>query len=158
MAVSKTVPPASKTTPEGKAKKSSGILSANYAFSGNGTAGVQYSSGLNQVGGTVFGRNINDYVNKISANHACVSITIRKKTAAVVLSAKDYDQLVSIRAKYETMMDEQKNKAVETARNQFDELYALMSSKKSANVMRDMINVTGAELAETYKPGRTENN
>lgn len=117
---------------------------------------AKFSERLEQVGGVVFGRNINAYARQVNVDHIALSITIRNKPAAVVLSPSDYDQLVSIREKYEAIIRDQQAQALEAARNEFDELYALMASKKSASVMRNMINVTGDELAETYQPGRTE--
>ena len=68
------------------------------------------------------------------------------------------DQLVSIREKYESIMREQQVQALKVARSEFDDLYTQMASKKSAEVMRSMINVTSEELANTYQPGRTETN
>lgn len=117
---------------------------------------AKFSERLEQVGGVIFGRNINAYARQVNVDHTALSITIRNKPAAVVLSPSDYDQLVSIREKYEAIIRDQQAQALEAARNEFDELYALMASKKSASVMRNMINVTGDELAETYQPGRTE--
>ena len=119
---------------------------------------AKFSNGLEQVGGVVFGRNINAYAKQVNVNHIALSITIRNKPAAVVLSPTDYDQLVSIREKYESIMREQQAQALKTARNEFDELYAQMASKKSAEAMRSMINVTSEELANTYQPGWTETN
>lgn len=117
---------------------------------------AKFSERLEQVGGVVFGRNINAYARQVNVDHIALSITIRNKPAAVVLSPSDYDQLVSIREKYEAIIRDQQAQALEAARNEFDDLYALMASKKSASVIRGMVNVTGDELAETYQPGRTE--
>lgn len=119
---------------------------------------AKFSKGLEQVGGVVFGRNINAYAKQVNVNHIALSITIRNKPAVVVLSPTDYDQLVSIREKYESIMREQQVQALKVARSEFDDLYTQMASKKSAEVMRSMINVTSEELANTYQPGRTETN
>ena len=119
---------------------------------------VQHSELLDQVGSTVFGRNIKSEIEKLAAGKTAVNIMISNKPAAVVLSVNEYDNLVSIRDEYNNLLEANRAKELAAARKEFDELFALMQTAKSREVMSGMIHVTGEELASTYQPGRTENN
>ncbi|WP_323813653.1 hypothetical protein [Cellvibrio sp. NN19] len=114
------------------------------------------SSGLVYVGGAKFGRNIEALLGKMESGVNGYWITLRNKPAAVVLSTDKFEELVSIREKYEAIIDEQTKKSVQSAQREFDDLFMQMQSKKSAAAMRNMVNVTADKLAESYKPGRTE--
>jgi hypothetical protein len=117
---------------------------------------AQFSVGLPEVSGAQFGRNIENYSKEIFDAKKAFCIKVRSQVRAVVLNPLEYDDLISIREKYEMLVQEQGARALDAARSEFQELYAQMASKKSAEAMRSMINVTADDLAETYKPGGTE--
>lgn len=117
---------------------------------------AQFSLRLPEVSGAQFGRNIESYSREIFDAKKAFSIKVRSQVRAVVLNPLEYDDLISIREKYEALVQEQAARALDAARNEFDELYAQMASKKSADAMRSMIHVTADDLAKTYKPGGTE--
>jgi hypothetical protein len=110
------------------------------------------SLGLPGVTGTQFSRAVDRYAKEIFEDKKALSIKIRGQVKAVALNPAEYDELISIREKFEVLVREKRDRALDAARSEFQELYTQIASRESADAMRSMINVISADLAGTYKP------
>ncbi|MDO8345097.1 MAG: hypothetical protein Q7T48_17985 [Cellvibrio sp.] len=108
--------------------------------------------------GSEFGRNIESYIETIKVSHAPIRLNVRKRPAAVVIGIDEYEEMLSMKAQFADLVVRVKEAEIAQASNEFDELFARISSAHSRKTADALHNVTTEELANSYQPGRTERN
>jgi prevent-host-death family protein len=108
--------------------------------------------------GSEFGRNIESYIETIKTSHAPIRLNVRKRPAAVVIGIDEYEEMLSMKAQFANLVVRVREAEIAQAGNEFDALFARISSAHSRKMADALHNVTTEELANSYKPGRTERN
>lgn len=104
---------------------------------------------------TVFGRNIERWINRLGSDTAVVALNLRNKRRAVVMSAEHYDQMLAMKACYKSLIALQEQLVVEEAADDFDSLFARISSGAAA-ATATLLSSTEDEFNASYRPGLTE--
>lgn len=106
--------------------------------------------------GSEFGRNIESYIETIKTTHAPIRLNVRKRPAAVVIGIDEYEEMLSVKAQFASLVERVKEAEITQAGNEFDALFALISSTQSRKVTDALFQTTGADFIPTFQPGRTE--
>lgn len=159
---------------KGKAKIKKSVAGVSVRSSGRGVTvkkihadkiNVNYSdkwlfapSTLAARNGSEFGRHIESYIDQIKTSRQPILLYVRKRPAAVVVGIDEYEEMVRMKAQFAELTLRLKEAEIAQAGNEFDELFARISSAHSRKMADALHNVTTEELANSYKPGRTERN
>lgn len=111
---------------------------------------------LNSKGGRDFGRQIEDSIAEINEGKGVLRLQIRRRDAAVVVSVDHYEEMVRMKALCAELVDRVKEKEIAGAANKYEALYQRITSPNSRRAADALFSVTGEELRESYKPGKTE--
>ncbi|HCS65288.1 MAG TPA: hypothetical protein DIW64_15200 [Cellvibrio sp.] len=106
--------------------------------------------------GSEFGRNIESYIETIKVSHAPIRLNVRKRPAAVVIGIDEYEEMLSMKAQFADLVVRVREAEIAQAGNEFDELFARISSAQSRKVTDALFHTTGADFVPTFQPGRTE--
>lgn len=107
--------------------------------------------------GTVFGRNIAQSLNALhDHNPSIVTLMLRNKPKAVVMSIERYAEMREMVELYGSLIASQEKLLVQAAADDFDALYARITSNDPAKVTNALIGASPADLNNAYKPGGTE--
>jgi hypothetical protein len=110
---------------------------------------------LASFGGAVFGRSIEENVRQLSSGDPLL-IEIRKKSAAVVMSTKQYEELLAIKTEFEDLVRKEGKVYLANSEDEFDRLLAGMQSSAHAASMDALFDASANDLATSFKPGVTE--
>lgn len=110
---------------------------------------------LVSFGGTLFGRRIEENVNSLKTGNPLL-IEIRKKSAAVVMSTKQYEELLAIKYEFDNIVKREGKAFLDKSENEFDQLIASMQTTAHADAMDTLFESTSIDLANSFKPGETE--
>ena len=111
---------------------------------------------LNSKGGRDFGRQIEDSIAEINAGKGVLRLQIRRRDAAVVVSVDHYEEMVRMKALCAELVERVKEKEIAGAADKYEALYQRIASPNSRRAADALFSVTGEELRESYKPGKTE--
>ncbi|PLW82010.1 hypothetical protein CWI75_13065 [Kineobactrum sediminis] len=111
---------------------------------------------LNSKGGRDFGRQIEDSIAEINEGKGVLRLQIRRRDAAVVVSVDHYEEMVRMKALCAELVDRVKEKEIAGAAGKYEALYQRITSSTSRRAADALFSVTGEELRESYKPGKTE--
>lgn len=111
---------------------------------------------LKSKGGRDFGRQIEDSIAEINEGKGVLRLQIRRRDAAVVVSVDHYEEMVRMKALCAELVDRVKEKEIAGAANKYEALYQRITSPNSRRAADALFSVTGEELRESYKPGKTE--
>jgi hypothetical protein len=110
---------------------------------------------LISFGGTLFGRKIEENVNSLKTGNP-LHIEVRKKSAAVVMSTKQYEELLAIKSEFENIVKREGKAFLDQSENEFDKLVASMQTTAHADAMDTLFESSSTDLANSFKPGETE--
>ncbi len=110
---------------------------------------------LVSFGGAVFGRSIEENVRQLSSGDPLL-IEIRKKSAAVVMSTKQYEELLAIKTEFEDLVRKEGKVYLASSEDEFDRLLARMQTSAHAVSMEGLFDASADDLAASFKPGETE--
>ena len=110
---------------------------------------------LISFGGTLFGRKIEENVNSLKTGNP-LHIEVRKKSAAVIMSTKQYEELLAIKSEFENIVNREGKAFLDQSENEFDQLVASMKTTAHANAMDTLFESNATDLANSFKPGETE--
>ena len=106
---------------------------------------------LHGVQGVSFGRGITQSVEALVAP---VKLSIRNKERAVVMPAKQYEEIVAMMETYPDLVDKAKEADLMNAANSFDALYfSITASTEGADAL---FSDSADDINASYKPGETE--
>lgn len=111
---------------------------------------------LKTFSGGDFGRNIEASIKTISTTHKPCLINIRKRSAAVVIGVHEYEEMLNMKDLYARLLEQFTREVVAEAGDEFDQLFARIENPKSHAASDALFSAGGADLASTFKPGRTE--
>lgn len=111
---------------------------------------------LNSKGGRDFGRQIEESIAEINEGKGVLRLQIRRRDAAVVVSVDHYEEMVRMKALCAVLVERVKEKEIAGAANKYEALYQRITSPNSRRAADALFSVTGEELRESYKPGKTE--
>lgn len=114
------------------------------------------AAALSSKGGRDFGRQIEASLAEISEGEGVMRLQIRKRDAAVVVSVDHYEEMVRMKALCAELVDRVKEKEIARAADKYEALYQRITAPESRRVADALFSVTGEELRQTYKPGKTE--
>jgi PHD/YefM family antitoxin component YafN of YafNO toxin-antitoxin module len=105
---------------------------------------------------TVFGRNIAQSLNSLHNSSSIVTLMLRNKPKAVVMSMERYAEMREMVELYGSLIAAQEKMVVQEAADDFDALYARITSNDPAKVTNALFSASPADLNNAYKPGGTE--
>ena len=111
---------------------------------------------LPSVGSRDFGRGIEAALNKIKDEHAVIRLQLRKKDTAVVMSIKQYEDIVKIKSIYEVLLKQVRDQDITDAIDEYEALYQRITSTESRQAANALFDASSTELANAYQPGQTE--
>ncbi len=111
------------------------------------------------MSGAEFGRNIQKELRSLGEKDGpkVLAVSIRKRMKAVVMTPEQYEELRQMREKFETLVAAQARIDMEDALSHFDALYLRITSERSRAASEALFSVTGEDLADSHRPGATEN-
>lgn len=74
----------------------------------------------------------------------------------MVMSLKQYDELLEMKQLCEQLLEEQTEKVIEQGANDFDALYERFTSSDSSHAVDSLFEASAEQLREAYRPGGTE--
>ena len=83
-------------------------------------------------------------------------LQIRKRNAAVVVSVDHYEEMVRMKELCAELVDRVKEREIARAADKYEALYQRITAPASRQAADALFSVTGEELRQTYKPGKTE--
>lgn len=110
---------------------------------------------LTSFAGAVFGRKIEENVRQLRSGEPLL-IEIRKKSAAVVMSTKQYEDLLAIKLEFENIVRKEGEAYLASSEDEFDDLVASMQASSHSDSMDNLFESTSDDLAASFKPGETE--
>jgi hypothetical protein len=110
---------------------------------------------LASFAGAVFGRKIEENVRQLRSGDPLL-IEIRKKSAAVVMSTEQYEELLAIKLEFESIVRREESGFLESSENEFDQLVANMQTDAHTDSMDALFGSSSSDLASSFKPGETE--
>jgi hypothetical protein len=113
-------------------------------------------SSLFETTSTEFGRNIEISLNSLSQHNGVVSLRLRKRSKAVVMSIQHYEQILALKDTYERLLEIQSERTISDAIDDFDALYDRIASPESLKAADALFSANAADLREAYRPGETE--
>tara|TARA_B100001540_G_scaffold123830_1_gene110389 strand:+ start:1689 stop:2141 length:453 start_codon:yes stop_codon:yes gene_type:complete len=114
------------------------------------------AAGLSSKGGRDFGRQIEASLAEISEGEGVMRLQIRKRDAAVVVSVDHYEEMVRMKELCAELVDRVKEREIARAADKYEALYQRITAPASRQAADALFSVTGEELRQTYKPGKTE--
>jgi len=108
------------------------------------------------TGSRDFGRSIEAALNKIKDEHTVIRLQLRKKDTAVVMSIKQYEDIVRIKAIYEVLLKQVRDQDITDAIDEYEVLYQSITSTESRQAANALFDASSTELANAYQSGQTE--
>ena len=111
------------------------------------------------MSGAEFGRNIQKELKALGEKNGpkVLAVSIRKRMKAVVITPEQYEEMRQMREKLEALVAAQARIDMEDAQGHFDALYSHITSERSRAASEALFSVTGKDLANSHRPGATEN-
>jgi len=108
------------------------------------------------TGSRDFGRGIEAALNKIKDEHAVIRLQLRKKDTAVVMSIKQYEDIVRFKSIYEVLLKHIRDQDITDAIDEYETLYQSITSTKSRQAANALFEASSTDLSNAYHPGQTE--
>ena len=110
---------------------------------------------LNSTPSSKFGRQIESSLADI-AQGEIVRLQLRKRDAAVVMSASHYEEMVQMKALYADLIEQLKAEEIASAADDYEALYQRITSPTSRQAADSLFSASVHELGATWQPGKTE--
>lgn len=111
------------------------------------------------MSGAEFGRNIQKELKALGGKDGpkVLAVSIRKRMKAVVITPEQYEEMRQMREKLEALVVAQARIDMQDSLGHFDALYLRITSERSRAASEALFSVTGEDLANSHRPGATEN-
>ena len=86
------------------------------------------SISLGSTGSSHFGRNIENALNGLTQDDGIITLMLRRKRKAVVMSIHHYEQLLKMKEACEKLLEIESQRVISDAANDFDALYSRITS------------------------------
>lgn len=106
--------------------------------------------------GSDFGRHIEERIKELKIDNEVLKLRLRRRDSAVVMSLKQYDELLEMKRLCEQLLEEQADEVLEQGVSDFDALYQRLTSQKSRRAADRLFEASAEQLRESYRPGGTE--
>lgn len=118
-------------------------------------------SSIVEVRGTDFGRNIEKRLRALQISPAGIlKVKLRREPAAAVIPWERYEamqvQITELKAQLKAVAQAKRLQELSDKGDEFDALFARMQTAEHVAAGETMRRVTGADLRETFAPGKTE--
>lgn len=110
---------------------------------------------LNSTPSSKFGRQIESSLADI-AQGEIVRLQLRKRDAAVVMSASHYEEMVQMKALYADLIEQLKAEEIASAADDYEALYQRITSPTSRQAADSLFSTSVHELGASWQPGKTE--
>lgn len=102
-----------------------------------------------------FGRQIEASLADVTKGEV-IRLQLRKRDAAVVMSASHYEELVEMKSLCAALIEQAKAGEIADAAGEYDTLYHRITSEQSREAADALFGADAAELARSWQPGKTE--
>ena len=112
-------------------------------------------STLNSAPSSKFGRRIEASLAEVTEGEV-IRLQLRKRDAAVVMSAGHYEELVEMKSLCAALIEQVRAGEVADAAGEYDTLYRRITSAPSREAADALFDASAEELAGSWQPGKTE--
>jgi len=111
---------------------------------------------LKTAKGSDFGRHIEESIKALKNDEGVLKLRLRRRDSAVVMSLKQYDELLEMKQLCEQLLEEHAEGVLDQGVSDFDALYERLISQKSRQAADRLFEASAGQLRESYRPGGTD--
>lgn len=111
---------------------------------------------LSSKGGKDFGRQIEASLTELAQGEGILRLQLRKRDAAVVISVRQYEEMLRMKSMYAALVDRVKEKEIAREADDYEALYKRITSPQSRRAADALFSAGTGDLRAGYRPGDTE--